>query len=532
MWWKMREAGVGRKMCRVLENMYEKVESAVVTGEGLTEWFKLSRGVKQGGKVSPWLYALFINGVVKMVKEMGGGVEIVGVRGEKIWMGCWLNADDIVLVGGSVEEVQRMVKVVEEYARKWRFKMSAIKSKVMYFGRKLVGDIVMDGKVLEVVKCFRYLGIELEEWNRWKAMAEKVVKKAKETHGWLVGRLASDKWRYSVSLKKRVWEACVRPLLEYGVEVWEPGRSMAEKIERVMGKGGRMILGVGKCTAGVVVKGELGWVSMEARRGVILMRFVGKLERMQEERVIGELYQAGKIGWVKGSRKGSKWWARVERVSKEWGLKEIWESGVVKGMRKNEWEKLVEKRMMRMEKMKWRRELERMDSREGSKVAMYWKLKDKWGMEEYLKGGRSRGSVAWKTKLRSGTCELEVEMGRGVVAREERVCKLCGRGVEDVRHFVWECLALDKVRGWWWLELGKELGKHREGGAAWGMLGKWKEEELNERIVEVLLGGGGGGLVTGGISRVIDEVVRKGLGRMRKVRKKLLEDGMGRRRRG
>ena len=201
-------------------------------------------------------------------------------------------------------------------------------------------------------------------------------------------------------------------------------------------------------------------------------------------------------------------------------------------MRKNEWEKLVEKRMMWMEKMKWRRELERMGSREGSKVALYWKLKDKWGMEAYLKGGRSRGSVAWKTKLRSGTCELEVEMGRGVVAREERVCKLCGRGVEDVRHFVWECLALDKVRGWWCLELGKELGKHREGRAVWGMLGKWKEEELNERIVEVLLGGGGGGLVTGGISRVIDEVVRKGLGRMRKVRKKLLEDGVGRRRRG
>ena len=41
----------------------------------------------------------------------------------------------------------------------------------------------------------------------------------------------------SVVLKKRVWEACVRPVMEYGVEVWEPGRVLARKMESMFFKG-------------------------------------------------------------------------------------------------------------------------------------------------------------------------------------------------------------------------------------------------------------------------------------------------------
>ena len=134
-----------------------------------------------------------------------------------------------------------------------------------------------------------------------------------------------------------------------------------------------MILGVGRCTGGVVVRGELGWVRMETRRGMILLRFVGKLERLvdKEERLIGKLYRKGKEAWREGSKKCSKWWGRVERVYKEWGLGEVWMSGVVGGMKKKRWEELVEKRMLRAEKEGWKREVREMSSKEGSKVKLY-----------------------------------------------------------------------------------------------------------------------------------------------------------------
>ena len=135
LWYKMRKMGVEGKMLRVLQSMYQKVESAVVTEEGRTGWFRNTRGVKQGGVLSPWLYSVYINGVVKEMKRTGLGVRVEAGKVGEEWVGCWLYADDIVLICENEEEAQRMVQVVEEYAKRWRFRLSAEKSKVVCFGK-------------------------------------------------------------------------------------------------------------------------------------------------------------------------------------------------------------------------------------------------------------------------------------------------------------------------------------------------------------------------------------------------------------
>ena len=253
------------------------------------------------------------------------------------------------------------------------------------------------------------------------------------------------------------------------------------------------------------------------------------MERLAEKqgRLVGQLYKKGKEAWREGSRKCSKWWGRVERVCKEWGLGEIWVSGVVGGMKKESWEELVVKRMLRAEKGRWKRDMGEVSSKEGSKVKLYEEVKRKWGMEEYLKIGWARGSVAWKTRLRSGTCELEIEKGRGVVSREERVCRGCGREVEDVEHFVWKCTVLDQDRKAWWGKLGRELERDEAGGEVWQKMIGWVEEGEISKIVGVVLGGSGGGLICGEVLARIDIVVRNGLWRMRKVRKAWLEERGG-----
>ncbi len=52
------------------------------------------------------------------------------------------------------------------------------------------------------------------------------------------------------------------------------------------------------------------------------------------------------------------------------------------------------------------------------------------------------------TKLRGGTAELRVEMGRwSGLQREERTCKQCSLGeVEDDAHFVLSCETLSEER--------------------------------------------------------------------------------------
>ena len=52
------------------------------------------------------------------------------------------------------------------------------------------------------------------------------------------------------------------------------------------------------------------------------------------------------------------------------------------------------------------------------------------------------------TKLRGGTAELQVEVGRWRgLKREERKCTECDSGeVEDVKHFLLRCKALSRER--------------------------------------------------------------------------------------
>ena len=66
-------------------------------------------------------------------------------------------------------------------------------------------------------------------------------------------------------------------------------------------------------------------------------------------------------------------------------------------------------------------------------------MKKEWFLTE------SRVWVRRWVKLRGGVEKLEVEMGRykGLL-REERVCKWCGEGVEDIRHLLDECEELSE----------------------------------------------------------------------------------------
>ena len=71
LWLRLWTIGVRGKMWRVIKQLYSDVESRVKTGNGLTEWFKLHCGLRQGCPLSPTLYNVFIDGLVRELKGLG-----------------------------------------------------------------------------------------------------------------------------------------------------------------------------------------------------------------------------------------------------------------------------------------------------------------------------------------------------------------------------------------------------------------------------------------------------------------------------
>jgi hypothetical protein len=121
LWKRLAEEGVKGKMWRVLKSIYETVESCVRVEGSLTDWFPVETGVRQGCVLSPLLYALFINGLVKEINAMNKGIEIEE-GGRRV--GALLYADDIVLMANNRYDLQDMLDVVARYAKKWRFELN------------------------------------------------------------------------------------------------------------------------------------------------------------------------------------------------------------------------------------------------------------------------------------------------------------------------------------------------------------------------------------------------------------------------
>ena len=69
LWGKVREAGVGREFIEMMREWYKGMVAAVVTPWGHSEKIGIRRGVKQGSVLSPWLYSMYINGLLRKLKK-------------------------------------------------------------------------------------------------------------------------------------------------------------------------------------------------------------------------------------------------------------------------------------------------------------------------------------------------------------------------------------------------------------------------------------------------------------------------------
>ena len=82
--------------------------------------------------LSPILFSVFINGLLKEVEQAGLGVGL----SDGSTIGGMLFADDFVGVSNSEEELQRLINVVHAYCCKWRLKANVSKSAVVVFASR------------------------------------------------------------------------------------------------------------------------------------------------------------------------------------------------------------------------------------------------------------------------------------------------------------------------------------------------------------------------------------------------------------
>ena len=80
LWKILKETGIREHLIRLLRNLYAGQETTVRTGHGRTDWFQIRKGVHQGYILSPCLFNLYAEYIMRNagLEETQAGIKIAG----------------------------------------------------------------------------------------------------------------------------------------------------------------------------------------------------------------------------------------------------------------------------------------------------------------------------------------------------------------------------------------------------------------------------------------------------------------------
>ena len=121
---------LGHLTCLV-RNLYVSQEAAVRTGHGTTDWFQLGKGVHQGRILSPCLFNLCAEYIMRNagLDEAQAGIKIAGRNVNNL-----IYADDTTLMAESEEELKSLLMKVKVESEKVGLKLNIQKTKIMASG--------------------------------------------------------------------------------------------------------------------------------------------------------------------------------------------------------------------------------------------------------------------------------------------------------------------------------------------------------------------------------------------------------------
>ena len=80
LWKILREMGIPHHLTGLLRNLYAGQEATVRTRHGTTDWFQIGKGVRQGCILSPCLFNLYAEYIMRNagLEETQAGIKIAG----------------------------------------------------------------------------------------------------------------------------------------------------------------------------------------------------------------------------------------------------------------------------------------------------------------------------------------------------------------------------------------------------------------------------------------------------------------------
>ena len=266
----LKRLGCGATMLLALIAMYKTTQSVIGTA-----LITASVGVRQGSPTSCLLFVLFVNDLIKIIRER------CGPDGFLAWLHVMIFMDDTVILSTTRNGIKAKLGLLKEFCVTHGMKINVSKTKFMVINGNIEdkNDLIIQDMCVKMCKYYVYLGSPFSS-DGLTSSSIKINANLRMCQALKFVSFCLKNNDVPFYVKKKVFHAAVMSSILYGCESWLNGN--IKPMEKLYNMCIKHLLGVRKNTTNTLCLVELGCPPLKA---LVAQRQRKFFKRMWAERV-------------------------------------------------------------------------------------------------------------------------------------------------------------------------------------------------------------------------------------------------------
>ena len=238
LWKILRHYGVPEKITTIIRKIYHGTSGRVIHSGELTEPFEIKTGVRQGCMLSPFLFLLAIDFIMKRCTGGRNGIQwtLTSQLDDLDY------ADDIALLSHNYNQMQNKTNILGEISKSLGLRINKNKSKTLRLKTTNTNPITVNQEPIEDVSSFCYLGSTIDIEGGVNEDIKHRIQKAR--HAFLLLRKVWTNKAIREKTRIKIFNSNVKSVLLYGSETWRTTKATLHRLQTFINRCLRIIVGV------------------------------------------------------------------------------------------------------------------------------------------------------------------------------------------------------------------------------------------------------------------------------------------------
>jgi hypothetical protein len=314
LWSKLETLGVSTKFISMVKAIYEAAEGSVRTTHGMSNSFKFGKAILQGETLSPKLFTLFLEDLIKRLHNS----DIPGLKTLLRVIHILLYADDIVLLANNYFDLQEKINLVSNYFKENGLTVNLSKTKVVIFrnSRKKFSQpkVFWDDEEIEIVNEYVYLGVTLNSKLNFSESSKVFFNKAQLAEN-QISNIAYRGNIRTLNSRLKLFDSLVKSVLLYSCPVW--GSHVTEQLVVFQNKFIRKLFYLPQRVPGWLLRLETNSVSIEVTVLKHVLKFIQKIALRHSNSLLKDCFDTISRFAVRSAFKNN-WFTSTCNLLRKW----------------------------------------------------------------------------------------------------------------------------------------------------------------------------------------------------------------------